>query len=67
MNNIINIEENLPHKVSETICLRCFKRWIAVRPTSVLLKDMDCPYCKRTGLVIETREIIQGDDYNERL
>ena len=29
---IIPIEANLPHKVSEVICVRCGRRWIDVRP-----------------------------------
>lgn len=52
----ISIEENLPHKVSEVICVDCKYRWIAVRPAETLLKDLECPQCGLQGYVIETGE-----------
>lgn len=55
--NEIDFEETLPHKVSEVICLRCLKRWFAVRPESTLLKKLECP-CGSIGLVIETGEVV---------
>ena len=54
----IDISDNQPHKVSEVICVKCLKRWIAVRPVGCMLKDIECPGCGR-GYVIET-----GEDYN---
>lgn len=54
----ISIEENLPHKVSEVICINCKCRWIAIRPTNTLLKDLECPQCMQQGYAIETGEII---------
>lgn len=54
---IINFEENLPHKVSEVICVNCKHRWIAIRPTMTLLKELECPMCNEQGYVIETGEI----------
>lgn len=42
---IISIEENLPHKVSEVVCLKCLHRWIAVRPVGTKLKQLECPEC----------------------
>lgn len=63
MNEIHHIEENLPHKVSEVICVGCGKRWIAVRPMTTLLKDLECPKCHKQGYVIETGEIIDTEDY----
>lgn len=63
MSKIISIEENLPHCVSEVICLQCLHRWIAVRPDNVLLKDLECPRCKTFGTVINTgqelKEVIE--------
>ena len=56
MAKITSIEENTPHKVSEVICVNCKHRWIAVRPTDTLLKDLECPQCKQQGYVIETGE-----------
>ena len=61
---ITPIEEKMPHKVSEVICVRCLKRWIAVRSESTKLKDLTCPYCRMYGAVIETWEEIdeEGQD-----
>lgn len=59
---IIPIEEKMPHKVSEVICVKCGKRWIAVRPSCVLLKDMECSGCGLTGFVIETGEEINDEE-----
>ena len=44
------------HKISEVICLKCFYRWIAVRPVGTSLKDMECPCCKKVWYAIETGE-----------
>lgn len=55
---IVDINENSPHKVSEVICVRCGKRWIAVRPTETRLKDLECSNCGQ-GFVIETGEILE--------
>lgn len=55
---IIPIEANLPHKVSEVICVRCGRRWIAVRPADLLLKQLECPN-GHIGFVIETGEEIE--------
>ena len=49
------IEANMPHKVSEVICVKCGKRWISVRPKDTLLKDIVCMNCG-CGYVIETGE-----------
>lgn len=59
MANITPIEANLPHVVSEVICVKCGKRWIDVRPETVLLKDMECPNCG-AGWVIETGQTLEG-------
>ena len=56
--NVIPIEEKMPHKVSEVMCVRCVRRWIDVRPVGVQLKDLMCPGCGETGGVIETGEDI---------
>ena len=61
----ISIEENMPHKVSEVICVNCKCRWIAVRPTDTLLKDLECPQCGLQGFVIETGEVINEGEINE--
>lgn len=63
MSEIHHIEENLPHKVSEVICINCKHRWIAVRPCVCKLKELECPECHEQGYVIETGEIIDTEDY----
>ena len=40
------------------ICLKCYKRWIAVRPDKTKLVDMECSECGQ-GYVIETGEYIK--------
>lgn len=55
----ISINEFLPHKVSEVICINCKYRWIAVRPVDTLLKELECPQCRQQGYVIETGEVIK--------
>lgn len=61
---VIDIENGMPHVISEVICVRCCRRWLAVRPEGTLLKDMECPGCHKTGAVIETGEEIdeEGQD-----
>ena len=54
MSNIINIEENEEHVTSEVICVKCYHRWLAVRPYDTLLKCLECPECHTVGTVIET-------------
>lgn len=52
------IEDNLPHEISEVICLKCLNRWIAVYPEEVLLKELQCPKCAETGYVIKTGQTL---------
>ena len=54
MGDIVDISENRPHIVSEVVCLKCLKRWIAVRPEEVWLKDLECPGCGSVGFTINT-------------
>jgi nitrite reductase/ring-hydroxylating ferredoxin subunit len=61
VSNIIDIAEGLPHKVSEVICVKCGKRWLAIRPEESLLKDLECPK-HHSGFVIETGEILEDID-----
>jgi hypothetical protein len=49
------------HKVSEVICVSCLHRWLSVRPEDVLLKQIQCPKCLKTGYTIETGEDIDAD------
>ena len=57
---VIDIARNEPYKVSEVICVKCGKRWMAVRPETTLLKHLECPQCGNEGFVIETGEEIDG-------
>ncbi len=57
---VVNLDEYVPHKISEVICVGCGKRWIAARPEGTLLKDLECPNCG-AGKVIETGEVIDYD------
>ena len=54
---VISIESRMEHTVSEVVCLKCLNRWIAVRPSNVLLKQLECK-CGAVGFVIETGETI---------
>lgn len=58
MANTVDINDNTPHKVSEVVCLKCLYRWIAVRPTVTLLRQLQCPNCGQSGFAIETGEEI---------
>ena len=53
-----DIDKNLPHEISEVICLKCLKRWLAVYPEETLLKDLQCPQCEKQGYVIKTGQTI---------
>lgn len=66
MGTISEIELNLPHEVSELICLKCYNRWIGVYPESVLLKDLECK-CGAIGYVIKTGQTLseQGEKTDE--
>ena len=55
---ITPIEEKMPHKVSEVICVKCLYRWIDVRPANVPLINLECAGCGQIGYVIETGEEI---------
>jgi len=55
---IIPIEANLPHIISEVICLKCLERWIATYPAHLTLKELSCER-KHKGFIIKT-----GQDLN---
>ena len=44
------------HKVSQVICLSCFRRWISARPIDTRLDELECPDCHQQGIAIETGE-----------
>lgn len=51
------IEKNLPHEVSELICLKCHRRWIGAYPEKTWLKDLHCK-CGAVGCVIKTGQTL---------
>ena len=51
--SLTETEDARPHAVSEVICVKCCRRWIAVRPEDLLLREIVCPDCG-PGFVIET-------------
>ena len=55
LNKIVPIEKNMPHRVGETICVKCYHRAITAYPESVLLKNLECKNCG-TGFIILTGE-----------
>jgi len=61
MSNVISIESNLSHKMSEVICVKCGHRYICVRPEVTLLKNLECGDCGKIGFIIET-----GEEINEK-
>lgn len=56
-----DIEENIPHEVSELICLKCFRRAIHAYPISTLLRDLECE-CGEVGYLIKTGQTLEGED-----
>ena len=48
--------------VSEVICLRCYKRWKAVRPVQTRLDELECPNCGYSGYAIETGETTTAEE-----
>lgn len=40
----------------EFICLWCLHRWTGIKPKGILLKNMECPECKKKNFTIETGE-----------
>ena len=63
MTDHATIEFPVEHKISEVICISCGRRWIAARPESVRLKDLEC-ICGN-GNVIETGETISRKEDND--
>jgi len=62
MPELIAFEEGLPHKVSETICVKCGYRSVDVRPVGVPLKRLECGGCHLQGFIVETGETVGFGD-----
>lgn len=50
-------DEHCEWESSEVICVKCYKRWYAIRPVGTLLKDLECKNCGQ-GYVIETGQLV---------
>ncbi len=56
---MIIINEN---KISQVICLKCYRRWVAARPVETKLDELECPDCHGQGFAIETGETQVAED-----
>lgn len=54
------------NKISEVICLYCYKRWISARPVETKLVLLECPQCHKQGFAIETGETSTAQDLIEK-
>ena len=61
---VIDINKNEPHQASEVVCLKCLKRWVAVRDMKTTLKMLECPECGLTGYTVSTGENLYPSDEN---
>jgi len=59
--NILDFEANMPHSVSEVMCWKCGKRWIAVYQSDTLLKELECPQCHNQGFAFLTGQELKED------
>ena len=50
----IRLEEYMPHRTAELICLRCLHRYHGVWPESTPLAKLECLNCERIGFIITT-------------
>lgn len=53
------------NKVSEVICLSCYRRWVAARPIETRLNLLECPCCHTQGSAIETGETTVAEELLE--
>ncbi len=52
--NIIDIEEGMPHRVFEAICISCKHRYVCVCPAITPFKKLECGGCGEVGFIIDT-------------
>lgn len=57
--NIYDFYGKQPHCVAEVMCINCKNRWIGVFPQIVLLKEIFCDYCEKTGYIIKTGQELE--------
>lgn len=51
---VVQLEEHMPHRTAEVVCLRCLYRYQAVWPEATPMKDLECSNCERVGYIIGT-------------
>ena len=56
--NIFVIKDCMPHVMQEVICVKCCKRWLAIEPQELRLKDYECDVCGK-GFVIKTGQELE--------
>lgn len=65
MDKVINFneykEENTPHIVHESVCLKCLYRFIVCYPQKTLLKELECGNCGEVGYIIATGQEIESE------
>ena len=54
LGKVTPIEERMPHRTAEVICLRCMYRYQGVWPEATPMKNLECPNCERVGFIIGT-------------
>lgn len=52
---VTHLDDYRPCILSEVICVKCYHRYLCVRPLGVLLKDLVCDKCG-VGFIVETGE-----------
>lgn len=58
---IDDIQKYMEHSVGEMMCWNCGHRWIAVYPSSTLLKELECPNCNKQGYAFATGQVIEDE------
>ncbi len=59
--NIVDIEEGLPHRLAETICVKCFQRSMTIWPEKTQLKELECENCGK-GYIIMTGQPLKEEN-----
>jgi hypothetical protein len=59
MGKIIGIEEGMPHRAAELICIKCGVRGMHIWPSKLKLCDLYCEGCGVKGFLICTGEVIE--------
>ena len=47
-------KEDEDFTIEEVMCVKCLHRWIGVLPEGTLLKNVECPKCRKQGYSILT-------------